>query len=132
MTDTTDTTVVGLDGLSDQQREGARLAAQGWRGCDIADHLGVAQETVSRWRRKQEYLQAIEGHLADARTEVTGRLGDMVQKALDVIEDQLDYRHDRALKLKAAIALLNLAGVGRSMAASRPGRSGEGAAVGQD
>jgi DNA-binding NarL/FixJ family response regulator len=46
--------VVGLDGLTDQQREGARLAAAGWRGVDIAEHLDVAPETVSRWRKKPE------------------------------------------------------------------------------
>lgn len=48
--------VIGIDGLSGQQREGARLAAAGWRGVDIAEHLGVAQETVSRWRKKPESL----------------------------------------------------------------------------
>lgn len=48
--------VVGLDGLTDQQREAVRLAAAGWRSVDIADHLGVAQETVSRWRQKPEYI----------------------------------------------------------------------------
>ena len=126
-----DNNVVGIDGLSDTQREGARLAAQGWRGVDIADHLGVAQETVSRWRRKPEYIAAIEGHLADSRAEVTGRMGDMVQKALDVVEELLDYQYDKALKLRAAIALLQLAGIGRSMTATRPGRSGDAAAGGE-
>jgi hypothetical protein len=59
-------------------------------------------------------------------------MGDMVQKALDVVEDSLDYQYDRALKLKAAIALLSLAGVGRSMTAARPGRSGDATAVGNE
>lgn len=117
--------VVGIDGLSDVQREGARLAAQGWRGVDIADHLGVAQETVSRWRRKPEYVAAIEWHLADMRAEVAGRMSDMVQTALDVVEGLMEHGYDPALRLRAAIALLQLAGVGRSMTATRSGRSGD-------
>lgn len=127
MTDSSDNTnVVGIDGLSDTQREGARLAASGWQGVDIAEHLGVTQETVSRWRRKPEYIRAIEGHLASARVEVTARIGDMIQKALDVVEDQMDYQFDRALKLRAAIALLQLAGVGRTMTAATKGARSEG------
>ena len=126
-----DNNVVGIDGLSDTQREGARLAAQGWRGCDIAEHLGVAAETVSRWRRKPEYIAAIEGHLADSRAQVAGRMGDMVEKALDVVDDMMEYRYDSSLKLRAAIALLQLAGIGRTMSAAKPGRSGDAAAGGE-
>ena len=125
MTDESDTTVIGIDGLSDMQREGARLAASGWRGCDIADHLGVAQETVSRWRRKPEYIRAIEAHLADARAEVTGRMAEMTDQALDVIEGMMKAAYDPALKLRAAIALLQLAGVGRAMARTAGGAARE-------
>jgi hypothetical protein len=113
--------VIGIDGLTDQQREGARLAAAGWRGVDIAEHLGVAQETVSRWRKKPEYVAAIEAILSEARLEVAGRMADLTDKALDVIEDTLDYKYDRRVKLRAAIALLQLSGVGRA-ASSRSGQ----------
>lgn len=121
-----DESVVGLDdGLTDQQREGARLAAAGWKGTDIADSLGVRQETVSRWRKLPTYRAAIEGHLADSRNATAGRMADLVEHALDVIEEQMDYKHDRSIKLRAAIALLQLSGLGRAMAAAQSPRSGQ-------
>jgi len=113
--------VIGIDGLTDQQREGARLAATGWRGVDIAEHVGVAQETVSRWRKKPEYAAAVEAILTEARLEVAGRMADLTDKALDVIEDTLDSKYDRRVKLRAAIAVLQLSGVGRAA----PSRSGQ-------
>lgn len=121
--------VIGIDGLTDQQREGARLAAAGWRGVDIAEHLGVAQETVSRWRKKPEYVTAIEAILREARLEVAGRMLGLTDKALEVIEGTLDYKYDRHVMLRAAIALLQLSGSGR-VAPTRPGQqrlSGEAA-----
>ena len=113
--------VVGIDGLTDQQCEGARLAATGWRWVDIAEHLAVAQETVSRWRKKPECVAAIGAILSEARLEVAGRMDDLTDEALDVIEDTLDYRYDRRVKLRAAIALLQLSGVGRAIS-SRSGQ----------
>jgi hypothetical protein len=107
--------VVGLDGLTDQQREGARLAAAGWRGVDIAEHLDVAPETVSRWRKKPEYVAAIEAILSEARSEVAGRMVELTDKALDVVEQTLEHPFDRALKLRAAVALLQVSGIGRAM-----------------
>ena len=51
--------VIGIDGLTDQQREGARLAAGAGRSVDIAEQIGVAQETVSPWRKKPSTLQPL-------------------------------------------------------------------------
>lgn len=107
--------VIGIDGLTDQQREGARLAAAGWRGVDIAEHLDVAPETVSRWRKKPEYVAAIEAILSEAHSEAAGRMVELTDKALDVLEETLDYKYDRRIKLRAAIALLQLSGVGKTI-----------------
>lgn len=48
-------------------------------------------------------------------------MDDLTDEALDVIEDTLDYRYDRRVKLRAAIALLQLSGVGRAIS-SRSGQ----------
>lgn len=125
--------VIGIDGLTDQQREGARLAAAGWRGVDIAEHLDVAPETVSRWRQKPEYIAAIEAVLSGVRAETVGRLADLTDKALDVIDEMLEYRYDKSLKLRAAVALLQISGIGRAMssaAVAKGASAGESAASG--
>ena len=125
--------VIGIDGLTDQQREGARLAAAGWRGVDIAEHLDVAPETVSRWRQKPEYIAAIEAVLSEARAETVGRLADLTDKALDVIDEMLEYQYDKSLKLRAAVALLQISGIGRAMsnaASAKGANAGESAASG--
>ncbi|MCF8003205.1 MAG: hypothetical protein K9L32_03190 [Chromatiaceae bacterium] len=49
----------------------------------------------------------------------------MAEHALDVIEEQMDYKYDRSIKLRAAIALLQLSGLGRAMAAAQSPRSGQ-------
>lgn len=82
---------------------------------DIAEHLGVAQETVSRWRKKPEYIAAIEAILSAARPETVGRLTELTDKALEVIDEMLDYRYNKSLKLRAAVVLLQISGIGRAM-----------------
>jgi hypothetical protein len=77
--------------------------------------LDVAPETVSRWRKKPEYVAAIEAILNEARSEVAGRMVELTNKALDVVEQTLEYPFDRALKLRAAVALLQISGIGRAM-----------------
>ena len=91
------------------------MAAAGWRGVDIAEHLDVAPETVSRWRKKPEYVAAIEAILSEAHSEAAGRMVELTDKALDVLEETLDYKYDRRIKLRAAIALLQLSGVGKTI-----------------
>ncbi|MBK1629164.1 hypothetical protein CKO31_00140 [Thiohalocapsa halophila] len=50
-------------------------------------------------------------------------MADLVERALDVIEEQMDYRYDRRIKLRAAIAVLQLSGLGRAMAARQVPRA---------
>jgi hypothetical protein len=117
--------VIGIDGLTKQQREGARLAAAGWRGVDIAKHLDVAPGTVSRWREKPEYVAVIEAIVAEAQAAVGRRMADLTNKALDVIDEMLDYRYDQRMKLQAALVVLRIASAGRAFSASDNGPSGE-------
>lgn len=111
------------DRLTDQQREGARLAAQGCTGRAIAEALGVRQETVSRWRKLPAWQAALDAMLAEARSALSGRLMDMSEAALDRLERLLDYPHDAGVRLRAAVAVLQLAGVARAVS----GGAGRGA-----
>jgi hypothetical protein len=122
--------VIGEDGFTDQQREGARPAAAGWRGIDISEHLDVAPETVSRWRKKPEYIAAIESILERGAVRGSEPYGRADGQALDVIEQTLEHRYDSALKLRAAVALLQISGIGRVMSARTAGSANEQTAKG--
>lgn len=132
MTDDT-TDPVGIeDGLTDQQRRGAELAAAGWSGVNIADEVGVRPETVSRWRKLPAYRAAIDAILSEAHAEISGRVMELSALALDELESLVTYRHAPAIRLRASIEMLRLAGVGRVMSSStRPGRSGDAVAGGE-
>jgi hypothetical protein len=70
--------------------------------------------------------------LSEARSEVARRMVELTDKALDVMDDMLEYRYDSSLKLRAASALLQISGIGRAMstAASAKGANArEGAAT---
>ena len=103
------------DGLTNLQREGARLAAEGWRGVDIASELQVAPETVSRWRKLPAYSQAVLQHHEAASLATRARLAELIEQSLDTLEELMGYRYDRRIQLRAATALLQLAGVNRIM-----------------
>jgi hypothetical protein len=46
-----------------------------------------------------------------ARSEVAGRMIKLTHKVLDVVEQTLGHPYDRALKLRAAVALLLISGI---------------------
>ena len=121
MTDDTETPggeLVPNDGLTDLQREGARMAAEGWRGVDIAEHLQVAPETVSRWRKLPAFNHAVLRYHDHAAVATRARLVSMIEQSLDKLEDLMNYPHDKRIQLRAATALLELSGVQRVMRAS--------------
>lgn len=128
MKDTTDP--VGIeDGLTDQQRRGAELAAAGWSGVDIAHELGIRPETVSRWRRLPQWQAALEAITSEVRGELQASLHDLAGKALAELEALVEYRHNPTIRLRAAVALLQMAGVGKAQAHSGSGSGRFGAAA---
>ena len=105
---------INLDtGLTDAQQAAARYLSEGVKAVDVAETLGVDESTISRWRRKPKFVAAMASITADANRELVGRLAELTHKAFDVLDEALDYRHDRAIKLRAAIAIINASGVTR-------------------
>ena len=82
------------NGLTDQQQRGAELAAAGWSGVNIAAELGVRQETVSRWRKLPAWQAAVDAITGEVRAEISGRLMDLSQAALDELEQLIHYMFD--------------------------------------
>ncbi|MBK1643590.1 hypothetical protein CKO25_02735 [Thiocapsa imhoffii] len=114
MTDAIDIT----SGLTEAQTEAANLIAQGVKAVDVAEAVGVDESTVSRWRRKAPFAALVQRINSEAHLEVIGRMTDLTNRALDVLEDLLDYRHDPGVKLRAAIAIVNASGITRMTRAS--------------
>jgi hypothetical protein len=128
MKDTTEP--VGIeDGLTDQQRRGAELAAAGWSGVDIAHELGIRPETVSRWRRLPQWQAALEAITSEVRGELQASLHELAGKALAELEALVEYRHNPTIRLRAAVALLQMAGIGKTQAHSGSGSGRFGAAA---
>ena len=127
MSDTADPVRIE-DGLTDQQRRGAELAAAGWTGVAIAAELDVRPETVSRWKRLPAWQAVYTAIVAEARGELQASLRDLAGMALDVVEGTMAGDYDPALRLRAATEVLRLAGVGRVGQSRGSGRFGAGAA----
>lgn len=53
----------------------------------------------------------------------------MVEHALDMIDEQMQYKHERSIEFGAAIALVQLYGLGRAMAAAHCLDRGQAAAA---
>jgi hypothetical protein len=106
-------------GLTNQQQKGAELAAAGWSGVHIAEELGVRPETVSRWRKLPAWQAEVDRILFQARAELGGRIIELSQVALDEIEKLLRYPHNASVRLRASVAMLQIAQAGRVMNAKK-------------
>jgi len=49
--------------LNNNQRIAVQLVAQGKTGKFISEHLNVAEETISRWKKKPEFIASVNGIL---------------------------------------------------------------------
>ena len=113
----TDTGPVNIaNGLTDQQQRGAELAAAGWSGVNIAAELGIRPETVSRWRKLPAWQAAVDAITGEVRAEISGRIMELSQAALDELAELIHYKYDSSLRLRACIAMLQLSGAGRVVA----------------
>jgi hypothetical protein len=103
---------VGMDGLTNAQRAGARLAAMGWNQTAIATELKVARETVSRWQQKPAYRRAVLELAGEAQKRALTRLEALTDRAVDILEQGLAYPYEFSVRFRAALAVLRLVGVG--------------------
>lgn len=94
--------------LSADQAAALDLLLAGKTVTEAAAAVGVARETVSRWRNSDPAFQAAyNAVLQSAYDATTARLLDARGKALDKLADLLDSE-DEATALKAAAALLRV------------------------
>jgi len=97
--------------LTNQQREGAILAAKGFSCKKISQQLNVRQETVSRWKNLPDYQELVYLTAEESRQIMIQRVGGLVEKALDTIEHTMTAFGDPKLRFNAALKVLEIAGV---------------------
>ncbi|MBK5942116.1 hypothetical protein [Halochromatium roseum] len=101
-------------------------------GVDIAHELGIRPETVSRWRKLPQWQAALEAITSEVRGELQASLYELAGKALAELEALVEYRHSPAIRLRASVALLQMAGVGKAQVHSGSGSGRFGAAAAGD
>ncbi len=104
---TNDVTTLFQD-LTDKQRTGALMAAAGHSCNDIAQHLKVRPETVSRWSQIPSYKQLLYSTANTIRDDEMSRITDLRKKAFDALEAALDNIWEPKLRLQAAVKILEL------------------------
>ncbi len=97
----------GVTVLSPQQWQAINLLVSGKRQADIADEIGVSQETLSRWRNSPVYGAALNQAIRDCYTGTVGLVRSSVVDALDTIKGCLQSE-DEKVRLQAAVTLIKL------------------------
>jgi Homeodomain-like domain len=97
--------------ITDEQRQAMYLLLQGRPDREIAEQIGVARETITRWRNHDPFFQAA---LNQARRELwegaQDKLRGLIGKAVDTLEKALEENNVKAAVevLKAAIVYGNV------------------------
>ena len=94
-------------GLSVQQWQAVGLLVAGAKQVEIAEALGVTQETVSRWRNSPLFAAALNLAVRDAYAATIGEVRGLVKDAVSALKECM-YSEDERLRLSAALAVLRL------------------------
>jgi len=96
--------------LTDQQREGAILAAMGYSCKDISQELNVRQETVSRWKQVPKYQELVYLTAEESRQLMIMKMNGLVGRAINTIDQSMSAFSEPRLRLNAAIKVLQITG----------------------
>ena len=94
-----------VKGLSDQQLQAIVLLVQGVRPGEVAHRVGVARETLWRWRRQPGFRRQLEILRLELHASRVDRIWTLVDMAYDVVEEHLEEGDPQV-----ALRLLGLAG----------------------
>ena len=94
-------------GLSVQQWQAVGLLVAGAKQVEIAEALGLTQETVSRWRNNPMFAAALNLAVRDAYAATIGEVRGLVKDAVAALKECM-YSEDERLRLSAALAVLRL------------------------
>ena len=75
--------------LNNNQLIAVQLVVQGKTGKFISQHLNVAEETISRWRKKPEFIASVNGMLNQLRDSTQQKMRNILHLSLEVLEKEL-------------------------------------------
>ena len=75
--------------LNNNQLIAVQLVAQGKTGKFISQHLNVAEETISRWRKKPEFIASVNVILNQMRDSTQQKMRNILFLSLEILEKEL-------------------------------------------
>jgi hypothetical protein len=100
--------------LSEKQKSAIELLLLGNSHSATADAINVDRKTLYNWRQDPAFIEALEARRAELWGQAAQRLRAMVHPSLDILQQDLSNRHERA-RFRAATAVLRLADLRRTL-----------------
>ena len=75
--------------LNNNQLIAVQLVAQGKTGKFISEHLNVAQETISRWRKQPEFIASVNVILNQLRDSTQQKMRNILFLLLEILKKEL-------------------------------------------
>ena len=91
--------------LNNNQLIAVQLVAQGRTGKFISEHLNVAEETISRWRKKPEFIASVNEVLNQLRDSTQQKMRNILHLSLEVVEREL-MKENSALNVNLALKII--------------------------
>ena len=91
--------------LNNNQLIAVQLVAQGKTGKFISEHLNVAQETISRWRKKPEFIASVNVVLNQLRDTTQQKMRNILFLSLEILEKEL-IKENSSLKINLALKIV--------------------------
>lgn len=97
--------------LKESQLIAGQLLAAGKSGKEIAEAVGVSQETISRWRKEPDFELYVKDLLIEMHNAARIRLQNLVGKAVAVVEQSFsDERVTSKEKFMMAVKIIEMCG----------------------
>ena len=91
--------------LNNNQLIAVQLVAQGKTGKFISEHLNVAEETISRWRKKPEFIASVNVVLNQLRDTTQQKMRNILFLSLEILEKEL-IKENSSLKINLALKIV--------------------------
>ena len=91
--------------LNNNQLIAVQLVAQGKTGKFISQHLNVAEETISRWRKKPEFIALVNEMLNQLRDSTQQKMRNILFLSLEILEKEL-IKENSSVNINLALKIV--------------------------